>query len=50
MHTQKSNVPVPPSTGVNSCTNASGSQPRSILKKHRIPPANSDSLKKVEDH
>ncbi|GJT56692.1 retrovirus-related pol polyprotein from transposon TNT 1-94 [Tanacetum coccineum] len=41
MHTQKSNVPVPPSTGVNSCTDASGSQPRSILKKHRIPPAKS---------
>ncbi|GJV54535.1 retrovirus-related pol polyprotein from transposon TNT 1-94 [Tanacetum coccineum] len=36
--------------GVNSCTDASGSQPRSILKKHRIPPAKSDSLKKVEDH
>ncbi|GJS25825.1 putative ribonuclease H-like domain-containing protein [Tanacetum coccineum] len=50
MHTQKSNVPVPPSTGVNSCTDASESQPRSILKKHRIPPAKSDSLKKVEDH
>ncbi|GJS66467.1 retrovirus-related pol polyprotein from transposon TNT 1-94 [Tanacetum coccineum] len=50
MHTQKSNVSVPPSTGVNSCTNASGSQPRSILKKHRIPPAKSVSLKKVEDH
>ncbi|GKC06383.1 retrovirus-related pol polyprotein from transposon TNT 1-94 [Tanacetum coccineum] len=49
-YTQKSNVPVPPSTGVNSCTDASGSQPRSILKKHRIPPAKSDSLKKVEDH
>ncbi|GJW65940.1 integrase, catalytic region, zinc finger, CCHC-type containing protein [Tanacetum coccineum] len=50
MHTQKSNVPVPPSTGVKSCTDASGSQPRSILKKHRIPPAKSDNLKKVEDH
>ncbi|GJX00030.1 retrovirus-related pol polyprotein from transposon TNT 1-94 [Tanacetum coccineum] len=50
MHTQKSNVPVPPSTGVNSCTDASGSQPRSILKNHRIPPAKSDSVKKVEDH
>ncbi|GJV86979.1 ribonuclease H-like domain-containing protein [Tanacetum coccineum] len=47
---KKSNVPVPPSTGVNSCTVASGSQPRSILKKHRIPPAKSDSLEKVEDH
>ncbi|GJX73308.1 retrovirus-related pol polyprotein from transposon TNT 1-94 [Tanacetum coccineum] len=33
MHTQKSNVPVPPSTGVNSCTDASGSQPRSLLLK-----------------
>ncbi|GJV75643.1 retrovirus-related pol polyprotein from transposon TNT 1-94 [Tanacetum coccineum] len=32
---------------VSSCTDASGSQPRSILKKHRIPPAKSDSLKKV---
>ncbi|GKB82718.1 hypothetical protein Tco_0949613, partial [Tanacetum coccineum] len=50
MHTQKSNVHVPPSTGVNSCTEASESQPRSILKKHRIPLAKSDSLKKVEDH
>ncbi|GJU67790.1 hypothetical protein Tco_1254049 [Tanacetum coccineum] len=50
MHTQKSNVPVPSFTGVNGCTDASGSQPRSILKKHRIPPAKSDSLKKVEDH
>ncbi|GJR46915.1 retrovirus-related pol polyprotein from transposon TNT 1-94 [Tanacetum coccineum] len=49
-YTQKSNVPVPPSTGVSSCTDASGSQPRSILKKHRIPPAKSDCLKKVEDH
>ncbi|GJS69237.1 retrovirus-related pol polyprotein from transposon TNT 1-94 [Tanacetum coccineum] len=50
MHTQQSNVPVPPSTGVNSCTDASGSQPRSILKKHKIPPAKSDSMKKVEEH
>ncbi|GJR13053.1 integrase, catalytic region, zinc finger, CCHC-type containing protein [Tanacetum coccineum] len=38
------------SSRVNSCTVASGSQPRSILKKHRIPPAKSDSLEKVEDH
>ncbi|GJV72462.1 hypothetical protein Tco_1492457 [Tanacetum coccineum] len=49
-NTQQSNVPVPPSTGVNSCTDASGSQPRSILKKHKIPPAKSDSMKKVEEH
>ncbi|GJS57901.1 retrovirus-related pol polyprotein from transposon TNT 1-94 [Tanacetum coccineum] len=50
MHTQQSNVPVPPSTGVNSFTDARGSQPRSILKKHKIPPAKSDSMKKVEEH
>ncbi|GJY75455.1 hypothetical protein Tco_0480571 [Tanacetum coccineum] len=37
-------------TRVNCRTDASGSQPRSILKKHRILPAKSDSLKKVEDH
>ncbi|GJT00568.1 retrovirus-related pol polyprotein from transposon TNT 1-94 [Tanacetum coccineum] len=49
-HLEQSNVPVPPSTGVNSCTDASGSQPRSILKKHKIPPAKSDSMKKVEEH
>ncbi|GJR41463.1 hypothetical protein Tco_1217147 [Tanacetum coccineum] len=50
MHTQKSNVPVPPSTGVNSCTNASGSWPKSILKKNKIPPAKSDNIKEVEEH
>ncbi|GJW55033.1 retrovirus-related pol polyprotein from transposon TNT 1-94 [Tanacetum coccineum] len=50
MHTQKFNVHVPPSTGENSCTDANGSQPRSILKKHMIPSAKSNSLKKVEDH
>ncbi|GJU08026.1 retrovirus-related pol polyprotein from transposon TNT 1-94 [Tanacetum coccineum] len=50
MHTHKSNVPMPPSTGVNSGTDASGSQPKSILKKNRIQPAMSDSLKKVEEH
>ncbi|GJW64203.1 retrovirus-related pol polyprotein from transposon TNT 1-94 [Tanacetum coccineum] len=50
LHTQQSNVTVPPSTGVNSCTDASGSEPRSILKKHQIPPAKSDSMKKVEEH
>ncbi|GJY69372.1 integrase, catalytic region, zinc finger, CCHC-type containing protein [Tanacetum coccineum] len=38
------------SNRVNSCTDASGSQPRSILKKNRIPPAKSDSMKKVEEH
>nr|GEV98999.1 hypothetical protein [Tanacetum cinerariifolium] len=35
----KTNVPVPPSTGVNRCTDASGSQPRSNTKKNRISPA-----------
>ncbi|GJS66800.1 retrovirus-related pol polyprotein from transposon TNT 1-94 [Tanacetum coccineum] len=36
LNTQNTNVPVPPSTGVNCCTNASGSQPRSNTKKNRI--------------
>nr|GEY59788.1 hypothetical protein [Tanacetum cinerariifolium] len=35
----KTNVPVPPSTGVNRCTDASGLQPRSNTKKNRISPA-----------
>ncbi|GJS41010.1 retrovirus-related pol polyprotein from transposon TNT 1-94 [Tanacetum coccineum] len=38
------------SSRVNSCTDDSGSQPRSILKKHQITPAKSDSMKKVEEH
>nr|GEV10886.1 retrovirus-related Pol polyprotein from transposon TNT 1-94 [Tanacetum cinerariifolium] len=37
--TQKTNVPVPPSTGVNSCPNASGSQLKSNTKTNRISPA-----------
>nr|GEX34863.1 retrovirus-related Pol polyprotein from transposon TNT 1-94 [Tanacetum cinerariifolium] len=36
VNTQKTNVLVPPSTGVNSCPNASGLQPRSNTKKNRI--------------
>ncbi|GKA36454.1 hypothetical protein Tco_0722945 [Tanacetum coccineum] len=47
---QKTNVPVPPSTGVNSCTDASGSQPRSKTKKNRILPAKSVNTKNVEEH
>ncbi|GJZ31184.1 retrovirus-related pol polyprotein from transposon TNT 1-94 [Tanacetum coccineum] len=47
---QKTNVPVPPSTGVNSCTDASRSQPRSNTKKNRILPAKSVNMKKVEEH
>nr|GEV38473.1 integrase, catalytic region, zinc finger, CCHC-type, peptidase aspartic, catalytic [Tanacetum cinerariifolium] len=39
LHTQKTNVLVPPSTGVNRCTNASGSQPKSNTKNTRISPA-----------
>ncbi|GJW47746.1 retrovirus-related pol polyprotein from transposon TNT 1-94, partial [Tanacetum coccineum] len=50
LNIQKTNVPVPPSTGVNSCTDASGSQPRSNTKKNRILPAKSVNKKKVEEH
>nr|GEV28081.1 hypothetical protein [Tanacetum cinerariifolium] len=39
VNTQKTNVPVPPSTRVNRCTNASRSQPRSNTKNNRISPA-----------
>ncbi|GJY48242.1 hypothetical protein Tco_0438198 [Tanacetum coccineum] len=50
LNCQKTNVPVPPSTGVNSCTDASGSQPRSNTKKNRILPAKSVNMKKVKEH
>ncbi|GJR93721.1 retrovirus-related pol polyprotein from transposon TNT 1-94 [Tanacetum coccineum] len=50
LNTQKINVLVPPSTGVNCCTNASGSQPRSNTKKNRISPAKGVNKKKVEEH
>ncbi|GJR57115.1 hypothetical protein Tco_1499277 [Tanacetum coccineum] len=50
LNIQKTNVHVPPSTGVNSCTDASGSQPRSNTKKNRILPAKSVDKKKVEEH
>ncbi|GJY27869.1 putative reverse transcriptase domain-containing protein, partial [Tanacetum coccineum] len=46
----KTNVLVPPSTRVNSCTDASRSQPRSNTKKNRILPAKSVNMKKVEEH
>ncbi|GJX26918.1 putative ribonuclease H-like domain-containing protein [Tanacetum coccineum] len=49
LNCQKTNVPVPPSTGVNSCTNASGSQPRSNTKKNMILSAKSVNMKKVEE-
>ncbi|GKB33558.1 hypothetical protein Tco_0872959 [Tanacetum coccineum] len=47
LNTQKTNVPVPSSTGVNCCTNTSGSQPRCNTKKNRISPANGVNKKKV---
>ncbi|GJU80236.1 integrase, catalytic region, zinc finger, CCHC-type containing protein [Tanacetum coccineum] len=50
LNTQKTNVLVPPSIGVNCCTNASGSQPRSNTKKNRISPAKGVNKKKVEEH
>ncbi|GJZ71365.1 retrovirus-related pol polyprotein from transposon TNT 1-94 [Tanacetum coccineum] len=50
LNCQKTNIPVPPSIGVNSCTDASGSQPRSNTKKNRILPAKSVNMKKVEEH
>nr|GEX30614.1 retrovirus-related Pol polyprotein from transposon TNT 1-94 [Tanacetum cinerariifolium] len=43
------NVPVPPSTGVNSCPNASGSQPKSHVKPNRISPAKCVNKLPVED-
>ncbi|GJZ95672.1 retrovirus-related pol polyprotein from transposon TNT 1-94 [Tanacetum coccineum] len=50
LNCQKTNVPVPPSTGVNSCTDASRSQPRSNTKKNSILPAKSVNMKKVKEH
>ncbi|GKB28131.1 retrovirus-related pol polyprotein from transposon TNT 1-94, partial [Tanacetum coccineum] len=50
LNIQKTNVLVIPSTEVNSCTDASGSQPRSNTKKNRISPAKSVNKKKVEEH
>nr|GEZ36176.1 hypothetical protein [Tanacetum cinerariifolium] len=49
LNTQKTNVFVPPSTGVNRCTDASGSQPRSNTKKNRISPAKGVNKKQVEE-
>nr|GEV93745.1 integrase, catalytic region, zinc finger, CCHC-type, peptidase aspartic, catalytic [Tanacetum cinerariifolium] len=50
LNTQKTNVPVPPSTGVNRCTDASGSHPRSNTKKNRILPAKGINKMKVKEH
>nr|GEW65272.1 retrotransposon protein, putative, unclassified [Tanacetum cinerariifolium] len=48
--TQKTNVLVLPFTGVDSCTDTSGSKPRSNTKKNRMSPAKSVNKKTVEDH
>ncbi|GKC35159.1 retrovirus-related pol polyprotein from transposon TNT 1-94 [Tanacetum coccineum] len=50
LNSQATNVPVPPSIGVNCCTNASGSQPRSNTKKNRISPDKGVNKNKVEEH
>nr|GEW36568.1 integrase, catalytic region, zinc finger, CCHC-type, peptidase aspartic, catalytic [Tanacetum cinerariifolium] len=49
LNTQKTNVHVPPSTGVNCCTDASGSQPKSNTKKNRISPAKGVNKMQVEE-
>ncbi|GJR60686.1 retrovirus-related pol polyprotein from transposon TNT 1-94 [Tanacetum coccineum] len=50
LNTQNTNAHVPPSTGVNCCTDASGSQHRSNTKKNRISPAKGVNKMKVEEH
>ncbi|GKB26779.1 hypothetical protein Tco_0866180 [Tanacetum coccineum] len=47
---QKTNVPMIPSTGVTSSTEASESKPKSNTKNNRIFPAKNVNKKKVEDH
>nr|GEZ43746.1 hypothetical protein [Tanacetum cinerariifolium] len=49
LKSQQINVPVPPSTGVNSCPNASRSQPKSHVKPNRISPAKGVNKLLVED-
>nr|GEZ84670.1 hypothetical protein [Tanacetum cinerariifolium] len=46
---QKTNVPVPPSTGVDCCPIASGSHPMSYAKPNRISPAKGDTKLPVDD-
>ncbi|GJV92406.1 hypothetical protein Tco_1540219 [Tanacetum coccineum] len=50
LNIQKTNIPVTPSTRVNSCTDASGSHPRNNTKKNRILPAKTVNKKKVKEH
>nr|GEX80047.1 integrase, catalytic region, zinc finger, CCHC-type, peptidase aspartic, catalytic [Tanacetum cinerariifolium] len=47
--THKTNIPVPPSTGVNGYPNASGSQPKSNVKPDRISPTKDVNKLPVED-
>ncbi|GKD33679.1 hypothetical protein Tco_1249188 [Tanacetum coccineum] len=47
---QQTNIPVIPSTRVNTSTEASGSKTRSNTKENRILPAKTENKKKVEDH
>nr|GEV42895.1 retrovirus-related Pol polyprotein from transposon TNT 1-94 [Tanacetum cinerariifolium] len=49
LNTQKTNVPVPPSTGVNRFTDASGSHPRSNTRKNRISSAKGVNKMQVEE-
>nr|GEU74741.1 hypothetical protein [Tanacetum cinerariifolium] len=49
LHTQKTNVPVPPSTGVKRCTTTSGSQPKRNIKKNKISPAKGVNKLPVEE-
>ncbi|GJY24393.1 retrovirus-related pol polyprotein from transposon TNT 1-94 [Tanacetum coccineum] len=50
LNTQKTNAPFPPSTGVNCCTDTSGSQHRINTKKNRISPAKGVNKMKVKEH
>nr|GFA57691.1 retrovirus-related Pol polyprotein from transposon TNT 1-94 [Tanacetum cinerariifolium] len=50
LKSQQTNVHVPPSTGVNSCPNASGSQPKSHVKPNKISPAKGVNKLPVKDH
>ncbi|GKA45074.1 hypothetical protein Tco_0737870 [Tanacetum coccineum] len=50
LNIQTTNAPMIPSTGINTCTDASRSQPRSNTKKNRISSAKSDIKKIVEEH
>ncbi|GJW69440.1 hypothetical protein Tco_0123864 [Tanacetum coccineum] len=50
LNNQKTNVPVNPFTGINNCTDARGSNPRSNTKKNRISSAKRVNKNKVEEH